>query len=129
MNALLRLAIADAHARAVDEFSDETILLWFPTARGGDTFTEGIEAMKGAVRMQESGMAGVLTLPVDGITINAVKADFPFEPREGDLFLKGPALSGNPALPDPALCKRFRILTISDVEINSHYHLTAERHA
>ncbi len=129
MNRLLQRAFADAHRRSVVEFSDDTILLWFPTARGGYEFTVGIQAMKGTVQMREEGLAGMMTLPVDGLTVNALKADFPFVPQEKDLFLKGPALSGNPALPDPARCVRFMILTISDVEINAHYHLTCQAHA
>lgn len=129
MITLLRRASAHTHAQNVREFADETILLWFPPARDSEDYSVGIPAVKGAIRMKAEGVLGMVSMPVDGLTASAAKADFPFDPETDDLFLKGPALSGDPARPDTERCVRFRILTASCLEMESHWRITAERQA
>ena len=102
-------------------------MLWFPAARDSDDYTVGIQAVKGAIHSKAESIGGMVTMPIDGISAAAARADFPFEPLPEDMFLKGPASSGDSAIPDPDLCIRFRILTVSGLESESHWRIQAQR--
>lgn len=134
MLALLKSAFLHAHQASVSEFTatDATQQwLWFPAERdAGDTvYTVAIAAMKGSLRGQSQAMAGRISMATDGITLNALKTDFPFVPQPGDYFQIGPVLvDSDPATPDPS-CLTYLILTVGNLEVNSHYHITAERSA
>ena len=123
----LTRAFAHAHTITTAEFSSAENLCWVPALRGGESYTVSIPCGKGAIRNNHAAQSGVLTMAIDGLTINAIKSGFPFLPQIDDLFLIGPAYLPGGATPAADL-PVYRILSVSDAEILSHYHITAERH-
>lgn len=78
--------------------------VWWPTARGGDQFTVRIDVAAGAARASSSAVAGLVDIASDQRELHLTAADFPFEPREHDCFLLGPALGDGP---DPDKCRLY----------------------
>jgi len=128
MNPLLARAFRAAHQSAVAELADPEAFLWWPTAPDATTYGPPIPALRGTLRAQQQGMAGILVMANDGITLNALKEDFPITPLLDELFLLGPASPSAPALPDLTACKTYRLTACTSADIAAHYHLTAELH-
>jgi len=127
MNSLLQRAFRAAHSGAVSEFTDPLQKVWWPTVRDGTTYVF-FSAMRGSLRAKQQDLSGILTMAADGITLNALKSDFPILPVLDELFLIGPASFADRALPDPAACKTYRLTACTSDDIAAHYHLTGELH-
>ena len=131
MNQALKTAFAHAHRQTVVEFSGlveeaGAELVWWMV---GSSVSAAMEAVKGAVRAANAGVAGMVEMPVDGITLNVRKSLFgERKPRIGDLFLVGPAGEDGTAPHVPG-CVKYRCAGVNAVEIADHYHITGEKHA
>lgn len=131
MNAALKSAFAHAHRQTVVEFAgvvgeEGALLLWWMV---GSSVSAGMEAVKGAVRAANAGVAGMVEMPVDGISLNVKKSLFgERKPRLGDLFYIGPAVEDGTAPHVPG-CTKYACTGVNAVEIADHYHITGEKHA
>lgn len=112
------------------EFSDDAIYAWFKADPEADDYTVPVSGQRGALRASVTGLAGMLSVPTDGITLNCLAANFPFPPVSDTTFLVGPAASPAQSPPVPADdLPVYRILTVSGAEVLTHIHITAERQA
>jgi len=78
--------------------------VWWPATRGADTFTVRIPVAAAVARVSTSAVAGLVDIASDQRELHLTAADFPFEPREHDCFLLGPALGDGP---DPDKCRLY----------------------
>lgn len=78
--------------------------VWWPATRGADEFTVRIEVASATARASTSPVAGLVGIGSDQRELHMTLADFPFEPREHDCFLLGPALGDGP---DTSRCRLY----------------------
>ena len=78
--------------------------VWWPATRGADEFTVRIEVAAATARASTSPVAGLVDIGSDQRELHMTLADFPFEPREHDCFLLGPALGDGP---DTSRCRLY----------------------
>jgi hypothetical protein len=78
--------------------------VWWPAERGSDQFTVRIEVAAATARAATSPVAGLVDIASDQRELHMTAAHFPFQPKEHDCFLLGPALGDGP---DPDKCRLY----------------------
>lgn len=107
--------------------------LFFPTARGGTTYTTIVPCTAGTNRGRAQPLTGLLSVSTDDRTFDVAADSVPFEPRPEDILLYGTAID-DPANPgtliaDPANPPvKYRLTAAHKATFHAHWHLTAERH-
>lgn len=99
------------------------VKMWLPATRPAGTsavtYTVGVECVVGPITAKAAQVAGLVSMPADGLTIQATRADFPFEPRQDDLCKLGVTATG---------ARKYRILAATGAEgLHSHYRILAQR--
>lgn len=111
----------------------ESTFLFFPTARGGNSYTVAVRCTAAPVRQRDKEKAGLLTMDVGTQVFNVAAADLPFEPRAEDLVCFGSAIE-DPAttgayMQDPDNPpQKYRITDAAKAPFHAHWRLTCQRH-
>lgn len=107
--------------------------LFFPTARGGTSYTVIVPCTAGTNRGKTRDLPGLLTMAADTRVFDVAAAGVPFDPRPDDIVLYGTPIDdpGNPGtlIPDPDHPPvKFRLTAADKSTFHTHWHLTAEQH-
>lgn len=102
-----------------------TTAIWFPAETGhaghkaAAAYTEEIPCAAGPLTAKNAAGFGLVTMPADGIVLQATKSAFPFEPRAEQHFILGTSAAAG---------RRYRIVSVTGSEgIHSHYRILAEK--
>lgn len=98
---------------------------WFPATRPdprattAPQYTVGVSCAIGPITARAVEDSGLASIPTDGVTIQATRDEFPFEPRANDVFILGADATG----------RKYIILSVMGSEdVHSHYRIIAQRH-
>lgn len=109
----------------------EGTYLFFPTARGGASYTVVVPCTSSVARGRSRGLAGVLSLAADTRTIEVDDAALPFPPRPDDIVLFGNAVRNSSGvwIQDPAApAQKFKITSADKASYHTHWRIEVERH-
>lgn len=105
--------------------------LYFPSARGGTSYTVIVACTAGTNRGRSTDMSGLLTMGADTRVFDVAAADVPFDPQAQDIVLYGTALEAADGTlsqdPDNPPVK-YRLTAADKATFHAHWHLTAEIH-
>jgi hypothetical protein len=108
--------------------------LFFPTTRGGTTYSVVLPCTAAANRGRANPGMGLLTMPADTRTFHIAAEGLPFEPRPEDIIQFGTAVRdpnnpggymANPDIPP----RKYRITTADKATFHEHWRIEAEVHA
>lgn len=94
---------------------------WFQTTAviGAGAYSVGVTATFAPVTARAAADFGQVTVPTDSQTVLLLKSECPFEPRAGNIFIRGVTATG----------RKYKITAVTGADgLHSHYRVLAERH-